>query len=164
MLSVVSLPKWLASRERVRGCSTVVMHATAGGSLSGALETLVKRGISYHYLIDKSGLVTKCVPVSRVAYHAGVSVGPEGPSVNLYSVGISFVNWNNGADAYTSAQVVAARELVLALKDQLGGLRYLTTHRQVSWPRKNDPVGAVFLRKMACDVGLEYWVRSGVPE
>jgi AmpD protein len=141
------------------------MHATAGRTLVGAVETLIKRKISYHYIIDKDGVVTQCVPFSEVAFHAGVSKGPEGASVNGYSVGISFVNLNDGRDPYTEVQKQAAKELVKQLMLLEPGLRYLTSHRQISWPRKNDPVGlGEYLKQLAKECGLKYWMRVGVPE
>ena len=165
LLKITILPKWLANRARKKPCSTVVLHATAGSSLSGAIETLLRRGISYHYIIDKCGLVTKCAPYTRVAYHAGKSHGPDGPSVNSYSVGISFVNRNNGKDPYTEAQKTAAEELIKELVKATPSLKYLTTHRQISWPRKNDPVGfSSEAKKIAKSCGLRYWFKKEVPE
>ena len=134
------LTQWLASRPRTRPCTTVVLHATAGSSLSGALSALKARELSYHYLIEKDGTVTKCVPYQRVAFHAGDSVGPNGPGVNSYSVGISFVNLNDGNDPYTAKQWEAARNLVYDLKGVLP-LEWVTSHARISPGRKTDPRG-----------------------
>ena len=159
------LKKWLSHRKRVFPVSTIVMHATAGGSLEGAISTLRSRRFSYHYLIEKSGVITKCVPSEMVAFHAGKSVGPDGSWVNRYSIGISFVNKDDGKDPYTEVQKASALHLVQLLVKFFPGVRYLTSHRQISWPRKVDPVGlSSFLKSLASACGLSYWQREGVPE
>jgi len=135
------LPKWLASRSRRAPVSTIVLHATAGGSLSGAVSTLIQRELSYHYLIDKDGKVVKAVPYTREAFHAGKSFGPEGEGVNRYSIGVSFVNKNDGKDPYTQAQIDSCRELVAELAAALPTLRWITTHYAISPGRKTDPKG-----------------------
>lgn len=155
-MTVRNLALWLASKSRKRPCTTIVFHATAGGSLSGAISTLRLRGFSYHYLIEKNGVVTKCVPYGRVAYHAGKSVGPEGPNVNDYSVGICFVNKNDGLDQLTLEQIQAARDITLDLRKVFPSLRWGCTHFGVSWGRKTDP--KLFdLRSFCAEVGLEAW-------
>jgi len=138
---IKSLAAWLASRPRFRAITTIVLHATAGGSLSGALSTLRLKGLSYHYLIDKDGVVWKAVPYTRVAFHAGKSLGPSGENCNGYSIGISFVNRNDGIDPYTEKQTEACRLLVADLQNAISSLQYLTTHYAVSPKRKTDPKG-----------------------
>jgi hypothetical protein len=140
-LSVRALVPFLATRSRVRPPSTVVLHATAGSSLSGAVSWLRLRGLSYHYIVDKDGSVHKCAPVSRVAFHAGRSIGPEGPDVNRYSVGVSLVNMNNGLDPYPEPQFLSAVRLVAQLFRAEPSLVWLTTHAWVSPGRKTDPLG-----------------------
>ena len=156
------LHKWLAHRGRKRACTTIVLHATAGRGVDGAVSTLIQRGLSYHFIIAKDGTVTKCVPISAEAYHAGKSSGPEGASVNGYSVGISFANLNDGKDPYTLAQHLACEELIASILKQVPSIVYLTTHRQISYPRKNDPLD-FDARPMATRLGLTYWKRVGVP-
>jgi N-acetyl-anhydromuramyl-L-alanine amidase AmpD len=156
------LQRWLAHRGRKRPCTTIVLHATAGRGVPGAVSTLIQRGLSYHYIIAKDGVITKCVPLSGEAYHAGKSSGPDGASVNGYSVGISFANLNDGKDPYTMAQHLACEQLIASILTQMPSIKYLTTHKQVSWPRKTDP--AKFDgRPMAQRLGLLYWRRVGVP-
>ncbi len=165
MLKIEVLKRWLNYRKRTKPLSTIVMHATAGSTLKGALETLRARGFSYHYLIEKDGIVHKCVPSEKVAFHAGQSIGPDGRWVNGYSIGISLVNRNDGKDPYPEVQKNAVQELILDLKRVFPKILHLTTHRQISWPRKNDPVGlSGFLREVAVCAGLKYWSRMGVPE
>ena len=140
-MTITQIAGWLASKPRKRPASTIVLHATAGSSLGGAISTLKLRGCSYHYLIAKDGRITKTVPIGRVAYHAGVSEGPEGPNVNGYSVGISLVNLNDGKDPYTDAQIDACAFLVRNLAANLPSLRWITTHYAIAPKRKTDPRG-----------------------
>lgn len=158
-MDILPLTQWLKHEKRVKPCDTVVLHATAGGTAAGAIETLRERKLSYHYLIEDQrehdGRIVKCCPSNSVAYHAGVSKGPHGRGVNAYSIGISFVNANTGDDPYSQAQFSACAELVEALKGQFP-LKWLTTHYWISPGRKTDPKG-FDVEKMAKVVGLALW-------
>ena len=161
---------------------TVVVHYTAGGSLSGAISTLEQRGLGYHYLIDFDGSIYKGAPYASETYHAGSSYGPHeeaygksktqylytkenvkagrvykfliGCSVNSYTVGISLVNTNVGLPA-TQAQINALESLIRDLKTVLP-LKWVTGHHQVSPNRKSDPKG-LDLDAVAKATGLAYW-------
>jgi N-acetyl-anhydromuramyl-L-alanine amidase AmpD len=129
--------------------------------LAGAVSTLRQKGFSYHYLIEDGrnghdGLIIKCCPAGNVAYHAGKSHGPDGVNVNLYSIGVSFINTNTGRDPYSPLQFESARELILALVDAYPSIKWLTTHYWVSPGRKFDPRGFDVMR-LAKEVGIEVW-------
>lgn len=147
------------SRSRKMACDTVVLHATAGTTFKGAYQALKDRELSYHYIIEDQretdGLIRKLVPYGRVAYHAGLSVGPHGANVNNYSVGISFVNANDGLDLYSTKQFRAAFELIETLKKGLP-LKYITTHAIISPGRKTDPRNFP-LTELAALCGLKVW-------
>lgn len=177
---------WLAHKPRPRGTvvDTVVLHATAGTGMSGAIATLRKVGYGYHYLIAdgretggdrwRDGEVVRCVPVQFQAAHAGNSYGPheqargesrrQGPdakftsgcSVNAYSIGVSFDNLNDGVQPITEAQTVACIELLRQLRRELPTLRWVTTHAIVSPRRKSDP-RLVDLERIARETGLAVW-------
>ena len=83
--------------------------------------------------------MTKCVPLSRVAFHAGKSTGPQGKDVNPYSVGISFANRESKKEKITDNQIRAMRELVTELKADVSSINWITTHYWVSPGRKTDP-------------------------
>ncbi len=78
----------------------LVIHYTAGSSVSGAITGLEASGLSVHYIIDTDGSVTYLVDESDVAYHAGCqnTLGDDCPTTdgvsdyNLYSIGIELVN------------------------------------------------------------------------
>lgn len=143
---------------------TVVLHATGhrpGSHFASVVRYLqstggTRRQKSYHYLVDKDGAVAKGCPASKCAFHAGISDGPHGPSVNETSVGIALFNANDGVDPYTMDQYEAIVELCRALRSQFPELRYLTTHYAVSWGRKSDPRGFPVLR-LAVDTQLVVW-------
>lgn len=154
---------WFAHRARPSGVQTdtVVLHATAGASLAGAISTLRARALGYHYLIDKNGQVWKGAPTLRQVGHAGESVGPNGPAVNSYSVGVSWVNLNDGKDPLTSEQISSAIALLRELKVGLPELKWLTTHYAITVQpsgryRKSDPRG-VDMMVLASETGLRAW-------
>jgi N-acetyl-anhydromuramyl-L-alanine amidase AmpD len=152
---------WFKHQPRPVRPTTVVLHATAGGTLAGAVETLRERGLGYHYLIEPDGQVWKGAPIARQIGHAGESVGPEGPSVNRYSIGVSWVNLNDGTQEISEAQLAAAEELLVLLRKGLPSLKWLTTHYAITVRpdggyRKSDPRG-VDVPKLARASGLEAW-------
>ena len=176
-MSVETIQPWLAHRPR-RGATlvdTVVLHATACQDFESAIADLKAHGLSYHYIIDKTGVPHKCVPYSAVAFHAGNSYGPheaargisreqdirsnfvELSSVNEYSIGISLVNCNDGADPYPKAQIDACIWMIKELKTSLSSLKYITTHYWVSPGRCTDPEG-IDIVKIVSQTGLEAWM------
>ena len=144
---------WLPTRVRKKPITTIVLHASAGASASSSISWLKKIGLSYHYIIERDGQITKLAPTSRVAFHAGKSVGPQGASVNDYSIGICFANRNNG-EPYTKEQIKAALELVTALRGE--GIKWITTHYLISPGRKNDPYKFDF-KSFATWCGVTPW-------
>lgn len=157
MPRVIVLVPWLVHRPRRRPCTTVVLHATAGSTASGAISTLRRRKLSYHYIIAKDGVVYKCAPMEGNALHAGLSLGPDDTEVNGYSIGIAFVNRNNGKDRYTQAQVDSAAWIVSELKPHLP-LTWVTSHAAISPGRKTDPKGFA-IQAFADRVGLDLWTQ-----
>jgi N-acetylmuramoyl-L-alanine amidase len=72
----------------------LVMHYTAGSSLSGAVETLANAAVkaSAHLVIDRDGSIVQIVPFDRVAWHAGKSRWHGLSGLNAHSIGIELVN------------------------------------------------------------------------
>lgn len=137
---------------------TVVVHDTGGTSLSGALSTLRARGLSYHYLIDRDGRIVKAAPISGRAFHAGESLGPHGKDVNDYSIGIALVHPSDGITEYSRLQIDALKELIRLL-DQAMELQWVTSHAEISYPRKIDSRYPL-LDQVAASLGLRYWRRK----
>jgi N-acetyl-anhydromuramyl-L-alanine amidase AmpD len=136
---ITALTNWLASRPRKVPISTIVLHATDGASAGSSISWLRKIGLSYHYVIERDGSVTKCVPVSRVAFHAGKSFGPQGSDVNPYSIGISLANLESHREPITQKQIDALDDLVGLLCDAEPDIKWITTHYWISPGRKTDP-------------------------
>lgn len=179
-------PKPFVSRQRPRGTKidTIVVHYTAGGSLSGAVDTLLDKNLGYHFLIDLDGRIYKGAGYLREVGHAGSSYGPQeqarkistaqylntrqnrelrrvgkfvaGCSVNSYTVGISMVNRNEG-QPMTAKQAISLYNLVWVLKAALP-LKYITGHKDVSPGRKTDPRG-LNIQELADATQLVYWKR-----
>lgn len=158
-MKISNLTNWLASRPRVAPATTIVLHATDGASAGSSISWLKQIGLSYHYVIERDGSITKCVPISRVAFHAGVSVGPTGSNANSYSIGIAFANFESRGEMVTEAQVQAAKELCAVLAKYNRNLRYLTTHYAISPGRKTDPanISRFDLGAIAGFSGLSLW-------
>lgn len=88
-------------------------------------------------------------------------MGPDGPNVNRYSIGLSWVNLNDGVQPITGAQLAAAQQLLVILRQGLPSLKWLTTHyaitvRQDGGYRKSDPRG-IDVPKLALASGLAAW-------
>lgn len=143
----------LAFRNRTRPITTIVLHATAGKSASSSIAWLGKIGYSYHAIIGDGtgvhegglddGLIYKCVPGGKVAWHAGKSVGPNGPWVNGYSLGLSFASMDDRVDKITEAQWQAAIEWCALWIAAMPTIKHITTHAIISPGRKFDPKGPV---------------------
>lgn len=140
-MKITPLASWLKSSRRTKPISGVILHSTAGASAASSVAWL-RRGevmASYHYIIERDGAITKCVPTVRQAWHAGKSYGWEGANCNGYTVGIAFANRNDGVERVTVAQETAAELLIRELMRFEPSLHYISTHRLVSPRRKNDP-------------------------
>ena len=92
-----------ASRERTQNVRRVIIHHTAGSTLSGALNALRDRGLSYHVIIDVDGTSQTLVPYDRVAFHAG--------NANDDSIGISLVGNMTTRQPY-DAQIATLQKLL----------------------------------------------------
>lgn len=75
----------LSNGARVKPLETFVLHETGGNSATGCKDTIKKKGLGIHLVLDKGGLLTCHADLgSEVCWHAG--------QVNGYSVGIEVVN------------------------------------------------------------------------
>ncbi|WP_345986407.1 N-acetylmuramoyl-L-alanine amidase [Sulfurimonas sp. HSL-1656] len=73
---------------------TIVIHFTAGPTLSSAVNTFKNPDIesSAHLIIDRDGSIVQMVDFGRIAWHAGTSRWQERSSLNRYAIGIELVN------------------------------------------------------------------------
>jgi flagellum-specific peptidoglycan hydrolase FlgJ len=97
-------PTWSKSMQNhgeMKKIDGAVIHHTGGGSMSGAIETLKQRGLSYHYIIDKDGTVKQLIPGKGIGYHA--------ESYNVNTFGIALVAEDDSK--VTAAQISASISL-----------------------------------------------------
>ena len=100
----------------------VILHHTAGGSLSGAESTLQQRGLGYHYMIDYEGDVYEYVPADRWTAHAYKN--------NRGTVGVSFI----GGGKYGAAneqQIEACIDLCNYLRQRYPSIKEISGHKHV---------------------------------
>ncbi|HRR83295.1 MAG TPA: peptidoglycan recognition family protein [Planctomycetota bacterium] len=127
---------------------TFVVHATAGGSSSGAMSVpLGGKNASWHWLIpdeDEAAhgqYVWRCVPDSGAAWHvlSQVPHPMRGPgTINDRSFGVEVVNAQNGRDPFSDWQLRATAGLVRYAWSRYG-VKYLFTHSYLDPHRKSDP-------------------------
>lgn len=179
MLKFVPIEPPLRAVSRSNDAITlIVMHATDGSSVEGTIETLRDRRLAYHYIIDRDGTVYTAFGSSGSwkpqASHAGNSYGPneaarqvsrvqnakkefvQWPSVNGYSIGIAFANFESKGEKLTPKQIEAAEGLIAALKAKVPTLKWITTHAIVSPGRKTDPK-FLDIDALGKAVGLPVW-------
>ena len=120
----------------------IVLHATGPGSLRGILEYLcdAKSKVSYHGLIASDGTYYNLVPTDRTAWHAGVSEWNGVQNVNGISLGLAFVNPNDGVIPLTPQQIAVGKGVIQYWRQQYA-IEAVTTHAAVALPkgRKSDP-------------------------
>ncbi len=152
----------LKHSDRSSDPTIIVLHATDGTGVQGSIDTLREKGLGYHYIIDRNGVIFVGSGLSSGSWkpmlaHAGNSYGPNeekagvsrrqdsqskftaGCSVNHYSIGISFANYETKREPLTKAQIDTAIELVKLLKSKCPSIKWITTHAIVSPGRKTDP-------------------------
>lgn len=120
----------------------IVLHCDASKSEKGTLSWIqsAESKVSYHVVIGRDGSVYTCVPFDRMAWHAGKSEWNGRKHCNLYSVGLSFSNRNDGQEPITDAQKTAMKAVIADLRQKYGPLP-ITTHTLICTPkgRKSDP-------------------------
>lgn len=75
--------------------SLVVYHDTVGNMRPFSTVDYITRrssGVSYHFVIERDGTITQCVPTDRAAWHAGPSKWGGRYLCNSFSVGVGIVN------------------------------------------------------------------------
>lgn len=120
-------------KNRWRGVNPkrIILHHTAGGSVSGAEATLGKRGLGYHYIIDKKGTVNEYVSANRYTPHAYKN--------NYNTVGVCFVGGGKFGPA-SPEQIASCIQLCKILKQDYPSIKEISGHKHVD-PRgwKIDP-------------------------
>jgi len=77
--------------HEVTSKKNICLHATAGGSLVGAVETLAKQDhIAVHFIVDKNGKIYQFFPLRYWAFHLGIK--NTGGRYDRSTIGIEIVN------------------------------------------------------------------------
>ena len=151
----------LRSKPRFRKPYRVVLHHTAGGTMSGAVSTLIKRGLGYHYIINKNGDIHEFVPADRWTAHAYKN--------NSGTVGVSYVGGGKFGPI-NAKQLASLTQLLMIIKKDYPTITELSGHKHVDprgwksdpmWPgeepNKNDwAVDRHYMELLASDTGLEF--------
>jgi len=80
------------------GPTGVTIHYTASRDLKSTHNTLLERGLNYHMIIDRDGMVTQTAIMTQRVHHAGPAAW-RGKSPNRHHIAIALLNWgrlNNG--------------------------------------------------------------------
>jgi len=92
--------------------------------------------VSAHFLLQRGGELVQFVPVTRRAWHAGISTWRGRQTCNDMSIGVEFEGAEG--DAFTHAQYTRFAELGAALRRALP-IRNIVAHSDLAPGRKSDP-------------------------
>ena len=155
-------PKTETFNNTLSKINTIVIHWTAGASLTSDINTLNSAGYGYHFLIEADGSILQGAPVKKQLSHAGYSYGPNGKWLNGHSISISFVmrgdeTKKKGSTKFNTEQIKSCQNLILDLKEAVPSLKYITGHHWVSPGRKIDPYTFPFETFITKLNGFELW-------
>lgn len=147
----------------------IVIHETAGRlTKHSTVDYFKSKGcqVSAHFVIERDGEITQMVPCNRKAFHAGISEWQGRKYCNTFSIGVELVGpgkldetgraWfgevfpdaiDKATEAhgngkwlpFTSEQIEACRQLVLAIVAAYPDCNDVAGHFEVSPKRKVDP-------------------------
>jgi N-acetylmuramoyl-L-alanine amidase len=140
--------------DAVAGIRAIVIHATAGGSSSGAASVIFDGNASFHWLVPDEDeqqhgkFVWATCHEARAAWHVRNSASHPAiwngnNKVNHYSLGIEVVNRQVSSDAFSDWQVKATAEIVRYCWAKYPNLRHVVSHAKLDPARRSDP-GSLF--------------------
>jgi N-acetylmuramoyl-L-alanine amidase len=130
-----------------------VIHATAGGSSSGAMSVMFAHRASWHWLIPDENepehrrQVWACAPERRAAFHVRPTashrdVNGGSRHVNYWSLGVEVVN-TQASDPFSDWQVEQTAALVRYAWAKYPEMTDVVSHAKLDPARRSDP-GANF--------------------
>ncbi|WP_415401160.1 N-acetylmuramoyl-L-alanine amidase [Tateyamaria sp. SN3-11] len=136
--------------DSLLGVRGVVIHATAGGSSSGAMSVMKAHKASWHWLIPDENeaqhgdFVWACAPERRAAWHVRNSqshpmLWSGNRFINHWTVGIEVVNQQVPTDSFSDWQVAATAEIVRYCWAKYPNLKHVFSHAMVDPTRRTDP-------------------------
>lgn len=124
------------------------------------------KGIASHFIVNKDGTIVQCVPMDKIAHHAGFgnvghneeygvtdesrddkvgteSIGEKYPDygMNSYSIGIEIVHVGGG-DEYPEAQLEALDKLIAYIDEHYGTESRIIDHKM--WRTTNSDTSPEF--------------------
>lgn len=146
---------------RRRPVDMLVLHYTGMADAASALARLrdPRARVSAHYMIDEDGAMSRLVPESRRAWHAGVAEWAGDRRVNDRSIGIELVNpgHEHGLRPFPEAQMAALEALAGAVvRRHAIAPRCVVGHSDVAPARKRDP-GELFDWARLARAGIGLW-------
>lgn len=120
--------------------TTIVIHATDGGSLAGNVWWLSggHSHASAHYVVSRDGSIVQLVHLSDIAWHAG------NWNVNVHSIGVEHVGETYDPNGFTAAEYASSARLVAWLVRRYDipvDRRHIIGHAQVPDPNDGSLTG-----------------------
>lgn len=141
----------------------IVLHYTAMPDAEAALSKLCdgETEVSAHYLIAKSGEITRLVDEDKRAWHAGAGSWAGHEDVNSRSIGIELDN--DGTSEFDEALMVSLEWLLGdLLKRHALDPKSVIAHSDIAPHRKADP-GRLFDWQRLAAKGLSIWPDPAMP-
>lgn len=153
----------------------IVLHDTEVDASPGGIADSwdsSNNGIAAHFVIGKDGSVVQCVPLDRIAHHAGFgdaghnhefgvedesrddrvgteSIGKRYPDygMNSYSVGIELVHVGSSGEGYPEAQLRTLDNLIAYIDTYFGNESQIIDHK--AWRTTNSDTSPEFAGYLA---------------
>lgn len=148
----------------------IVLHDTeGGGSPADVISGWQNQGkkIAAHFVVGKDGTVVQCVPMDKIAHHAGFGnrghndkygvsdesrddkagtepIGDDYPDygMNSWSIGIEMVHNGSSGEEYPAAQLKALDDLIAYIDTYYGNKSKIIDHK--AWRTTNSDTSPEF--------------------
>lgn len=149
LLNIIDKPSpYFNQRPKYSNIDMIILHHTELNSDAEAIEVMLERKVSCHYLISKKGRIFRIVPEKYRAWHAGVSYWQGRENINNYSIGIELDN--NGLEEFSASLM---ESLIALCKNIMSRYRitakHVLGHSDIAPDRKNDPSKFFNWKKLA---------------
>ena len=167
--NILAINKWEGRRGHT--IDGVIIHSMAG-YYKGTLAWFNNPAViaSAHYLISKTGEISKCVEEKNAAWHSGeVTVkydqAPKiirdkwGVNPNLFTIGLELEDENNKQWHYPQKQYFATVELVADIMKRYKldiSTDTILMHKEINPIHRSDPVGSWNHEQFVLDVGESF--------
>jgi N-acetylmuramoyl-L-alanine amidase len=132
------------------GVNTVVIHATAGSSSSGAASVIFAGKASFHWLVPDENepqhgqFVWATCHETRAAFHvrkdkSHPKINGGQRDVNRFSLGIEVVNAQIPSDTFSDWQIEATAGIVRYAWAKYPNLKHVCSHAMLDPDRRTDP-------------------------